>query len=204
MWGSPDLAGSGENNFHPIVHLPEEYWVLNLQKPQTQWNQHYEFTIGRYDEDRKGMYTQALFGGERTIHVGLDIGGPAQTSIYAFEDGIIHSFADNDVDGSYGPTIITQHELLIEGEEQTIWVLHGHLSRESLDDLVVGNRINKGDQIGTMGDEHENGGWPPHVHIQLSLIEPEVPDLEGVVTPEHREDALKRYPDPRNILGRLY
>ena len=204
MWGSPDLAGSGENNFHPIVHLPEEYWVLNLQKPQTSWNQQYEFTIGRYDEDRKGMYTQALFGGERTIHVGLDIGGPAQTSIYAFDDGIIHSFADNDVDGSYGPTIITQHELLIEGEEQTIWVLHGHLSRESLDDLVVGNRINKGDQIGTMGDEHENGGWPPHVHIQLSLIEPEVPDLEGVVTPEHREDALKRYPDPRNILGRLY
>ena len=204
MWGSPDLAGSGENNFHPIVHLPEEYWVLNLQKPQTQWNQHYEFTIGRYDEDRKGMYTQALFGGERTIHVGLDIGGPAQTSIYAFEDGIIHSFADNDVDGSYGPTIITQHELLIEGEEQTIWVLHGHLSRESLDDLVVGNRIKKGDQIGTMGDEHENGGWPPHVHIQLSLIEPEVPDLEGVVAPEQREDALKRYPDPRNILGRLY
>ncbi|MGB1437964.1 MAG: peptidoglycan DD-metalloendopeptidase family protein, partial [Candidatus Poseidoniaceae archaeon] len=172
MWGSPDLAGSGENNFHPIVHLPEEYWVLNLQKPQTQWNQHYEFTIGRYDEDRKGMYTQALFGGERTIHVGLDIGGPAQTSIYAFEDGIIHSFTDNDVDGSYGPTIITQHELLIEGEEQTIWVLHGHLSRESLHDLVVGNRIKKGDQIGTMGDEHENGGWPPHVHIQLSLIEP--------------------------------
>ena len=204
MWGSPDLAGSGENNFHPIVHLPEEYWVLNLQKPQTSWNQQYEFTIGRYDEDRKGMYTQALFGGERTIHVGLDIGGPAQTSIYAFDDGIIHSFADNDVDGSYGPTIITQHELLIEGEEQTIWVLHGHLSSESLDDLVVGNRIKKGDQIGTMGDEHENGGWPPHVHIQLSLIEPEVPDLEGVVTPEHREDALKRYPDPRNILGRLY
>ena len=204
MWGSPDLAGSGENNFHPIVHLPEEYWVLNLQKPQTQWNQHYEFTIGRYDEDRKGMYTQALFGGERTIHVGLDIGGPAQTSIYAFEDGIIHSFADNDVDGSYGPTIITQHELLIEGEEQTIWVLHGHLSRESLHDLVVGNRIKKGDQIGTMGDEHENGGWPPHVHVQLSLIEPEVPDLEGVVAPEYREDALKRFPDPRNILGRLY
>jgi len=204
MWGSPDLAGSGENKFHPIVQLPKEYWVLNLQKPQTSWNQQYEFTIGRYDEDRKGMYTQALFGGERTIHVGLDIGGPAQTSIYAFDDGIIHSFADNDVDGSYGPTIITQHELLIEGEEQTIWVLHGHLSRESLDDLVVGNRIKKGDQIGTMGDEHENGGWPPHVHIQLSLIEPEVPDLEGVVTPEHREDALKRYPDPRNILGRLY
>ena len=37
------------------------------------------------------MYTQDLFGGERTIHVGLDIGGPAQTPIFAFEDGRIHS-----------------------------------------------------------------------------------------------------------------
>ncbi len=204
MWGSPDLAGTGGNIFHPIVQLPDEYWVLNLQKPQTNWNQHFDFTIGRYDEDRKGMYTQELFGGERTIHVGLDIGGPAQTPVFAFEDGIIHSFADNDVDGSYGPTIITEHLLSIEGNEQTIWVLHGHLSRESLDNLAVGEFIRKGDQIGKMGEEFENGGWPPHVHIQLTLVEPIEPDLEGVVTHEQRDAALKRYPDPRNILGRLY
>jgi len=204
MWGSPDLAGTGENIFHPIVQLPDVYWVLDLQKPQTNWNQHFSFTIGRYDEDRKGMYTQELFGGERTIHVGLDIGGPAQTPVFAFEDGIIHSFADNDVDGSYGPTIITEHLLSIEGKEQTIWVLHGHLSRESLDNLVAGETIRKGDQIGKMGEEFENGGWPPHVHIQLTLVKPTEPDLEGVVTLEHREAALKRYPDPRNILGQLY
>ena len=204
MWGSPDLAGTGGNIFHPIVQLPNEYWVLNLQRPQTNWNQHFDFTIGRYDEDRKGMYTQELFGGERTIHVGLDIGGPAQTPVFAFEDGIIHSFADNDVDGSYGPTIITEHLLSIDGKEQTIWVLHGHLSRESLDNLVVGQSIRKGDEIGKLGEEFENGGWPPHVHIQLTLVEPTEPDLEGVVAHEHREEALKRYPDPRNILGQLY
>ena len=81
MWGCPDRAGSGKNTFHPIVLLPDEYWVLNLQKPQTTWNQQYEYTVGRYDEDRRGMYTQDLFGGERTIHVGLDIGGPVQTPI---------------------------------------------------------------------------------------------------------------------------
>jgi len=38
----------------------------------------------------------------------------------------------------------------------------------------------------------------------LSLVEPTEPDLQGVVSPEHRVDALKRYPDPRNILGLLY
>ncbi len=204
MWGCTDLAGTGDNEFHPIVQLPSEYWVLNLQKPQSDWNQHFEYTIGRYDEDRKGMYTQALFGGERTIHVGLDIGGPAMTPVFAFEDGIIHSFADNDEDGSYGPTIITEHQLVIEGQRRSIWLLHGHLSRQSLVGLNVGTRINKGDQIASIGEEHENGGWPPHVHLQLSFFEPAEPDLQGVVSPENREHALEMYPDPRNILGNLY
>ena len=204
MWGSPDLAGTGENQFHPIVQIPDEYWVLNLQRPQGDWDQQFEVTIGRYDEDRKGMYTQALFGGERTLHVGLDIGAPASTPVFAFEDGTIHSFADNDADGSYGPTIITEHRISIDGVEQQLWVLLGHLSRSSLHDLEIGTAFRKGDQLATMGHEHENGGWPPHVHIQLSLIEPTKPDLEGVVRPEDREQALLRYPDPRNILGRLY
>ena len=204
MWGCADLAGTGNNQFHPIVQLPSEYWVLNLQKPQSDWNQHFEYTIGRYDEDRKGMYTQALFGGERTIHVGLDIGGPAMTPLFAFEDGIIHSFADNDEDGSYGPTIITEHQLVIEGQRRSIWLLHGHLSRQSLVGLNVGTHINKGDQIASIGEEHENGGWPPHVHLQLSFVEPSKPELQGVVSPENREQALEIYPDPRNILGNLY
>ena len=204
MWGCPDLAGTGKNQFHPIVHLPSEYWVLNLERPQSDWNQFYEYTIGRYDEDRKGMYTQPLFSGNRTVHVGLDIGAAAQTPVYMFEEGVVHSFADNDEDGSYGPTIITEHVLTIESKKQTIWLLHGHLSRESLAEVEVGMRLNKGDQIARLGEVYENGGWPPHVHLQLSLVEPQGPDLPGVVAAEHRHAALERYPDPRNILGNLY
>ena len=204
MWGCSDLAGTGKNLFHPIVSLPDHYWVLNLQRPQIDWENPYAFTIGRYDEDRKGMYTQELFAGERTIHVGLDIGAPAQTPVYAFEDGLIHSFADNDQDGSYGPTIITEHSIQIDGQTTTLWVLHGHLSRESLEGLNVGDPIIKGQAIGKMGHEDENGGWPPHVHIQLSLSEPEKADLPGVVTPENRDKALLNFPDPRNILGMVY
>lgn len=204
MWGCSDHAGTGKNTYHPIVPLPEGYWVLNLQRPQTEWANPYSVTIGRYDEDRRGMYTQELFEGKRTIHVGLDIGAPAQTPIYAFEDGLIHSFADNDQDGSYGPTIITEHSLQINGKQTTLWVLHGHLSRESLQELNEGEQIVKGQAIGKMGTVEENGGWPPHVHIQLSLVEPQQADLPGVVTPEDRTQALLDYPDPRNILGMLY
>jgi len=55
-----------------------------------------------------------------------------------------------------------------------------------------------------MGEKHENGGWEPHVHFQLSLIEPKVPDLPGVVRRADREQALVDYPDPRLVLGALY
>ena len=55
-----------------------------------------------------------------------------------------------------------------------------------------------------MGEEHENGGWPPHVHVQMSLHEPVDGDLPGVVKGEDREDALALYPDPRLICGALY
>jgi len=56
----------------------------------------------------------------------------------------------------------------------------------------------------TMGKKHENGGWEPHVHFQLSLVEPVVPDLPGVVARADREQALIDYPDPRLVLGALY
>ena len=54
------------------------------------------------------------------------------------------------------------------------------------------------------GSEEVNGGWPPHVHFQLSLKEPETHDMPGVVEQEARESALEIYPDPRLVLGLLY
>ena len=56
----------------------------------------------------------------------------------------------------------------------------------------------------TLGNFEENGGWEPHLHFQLSLVEPETHDMPGVVAPEDREHALTIYPDPRNVLGPLY
>jgi murein DD-endopeptidase MepM/ murein hydrolase activator NlpD len=82
--------------------------------------------------------------------------------------------------------------------------LYGHLSTESLDDLEVGQSVQKGTLLAKMGTKAENGGWEPHVHFQLSLIEPTKPDLPGVVHRDDREQALRDYPDPRLVLGRLY
>ena len=55
-----------------------------------------------------------------------------------------------------------------------------------------------------MGDASENGGWPPHVHVQMAWEAPVDGDLPGVVCQEDRLDALERFPDPRLICGPLY
>ena len=127
--------------FHPVVNLPEEYWVFDFTRGEDKsWECPFEYQIGRYNEFRPGMYETEIFGGVRNIHVGIDIGAPVDTPVYAFADGKIHNFGINPEDGSYGPTIITEHdidlikssELSLESSSDKFWVLHGHLSKQSL------------------------------------------------------------------------
>ena len=161
------------------------------------------FGIGRYDENRQGMYTSNLFlgpEGARSVHMGIDIGAPVGTPVHAFFAGEIFLRGYNSAQGDYGHTLITRHEL--DGEE--LFALFGHLSGASTAQNPPGKKFHSGDVIGWVGDRQENGGWNPHLHFQLSLVAPEKCDMPGVVTPKERPEALKIYPDPRLVLGPLY
>ena len=92
----------------------------------------------------------------------------------AFADGIVFGKGVNPEAGSYGPTIITEHELALPSSvgsskfsPKEVWVLHGHLSTKSLDMVEVGESFSAGQIIATIGHEDENGGWPPHIHTTL-------------------------------------
>lgn len=182
--------------FHPVVHLPDDYVVLDLtQSGHTSavWS------VGRYDEDR-AIYTQDLFAGRRSLHVGIDLGGPAGTAVHAFAAGRILFVGVNPAPGDYGPTIVTEHEL----DGAPLWALHGHLAVASLERRSPGDAFASGDVLGHLGAEAENGGWPPHVHFQLSRVRPTTHDLPGAVDPADRARALADYPDPRIVLGPIY
>ena len=187
------------HRFSEVVILPEEYTVLDLSKgqwvpPET------IFSIGKYDELRPGMYNTEIFHGERFLHVGIDIGAPIGTPCMAFSDGEVSHFGYNPEPGDYGNVLITKHKL----DGVTLWALYGHLSSESIENKILGQKVVAGEVVAWFGDESENGGWEPHLHFQLSLIEPETHDMPGVVAPEDREQALNDYPDPRLVLGPLY
>ena len=186
---------------HPVIHLPEDYWVFDFTKgADPDFVCPYEYQIGRYDELRPGMYDFELFGGVRDLHVGIDIGGPVGTPVHAFSPGFVFSMGINPEEGSYGPTIITQHRW----EGRDIWALHGHLSLESLEMVNQGEEITEGQIIATIGSKEVNGGWEPHLHFQLSWEMPEGYDMPGVVARENREKSLQIYPDPRMVLGPIY
>jgi len=194
-----ELLSWEKNDYHSIVDLPDNYTVLDLSV--NPWiPSKTEFSIGKYDEVRPEMYVTPLFKGVRNIHVGIDINGPIGTPCMSFTKGIISHFGYNPEPGDYGNVIILQHKIL--GID--IWALYGHLSSESIVGKSVGQKISKGETIAWFGPENENGGWEPHLHFQLSLIEPRTHDLPGVVSFEDRIQALKNYTDPRLILGPLY
>ncbi len=194
-----ELLSWEKNDYHPIVDLPDNYTVLDLSV--NPWiPSKTEFSIGKYDEVRPEMYVTPIFKGIRNIHVGIDINGPIGTPCMAFTDGIISHFGYNPEPGDYGNVIILQHN--ISGMD--IWALYGHLSSESIEGKSVGQKVGRGETIAWFGPENQNGGWEPHLHFQLSLIEPRTHDLPGVVSSEDRIQALRAYPDPRIILGPLY
>ena len=126
------------------------------------------FDVGRYDEDRRGMYTSTLFGvkggdsssssaGERrTVHVGIDIGAPVGTAVYAFEDGRVHSAGYNPDVGDYGNVVVIEHILK---SRRRVYALYGHLSAESIKGKYSGKLIKRGQVIGSVGNTAENGGW---------------------------------------------
>lgn len=159
------------------------------------------YGVGGYMENRNIYAHSPLFNEgpvPRRHHLGVDIWASAGTPIYSPLKGKVHSFNDNDNFGDYGPTIILEHDL--EGGLK-LHSLYGHLSRKSLEALSVGQPVEAGEQIATLGDVTENGHWPPHLHFQLIFdIEGKQGDYPGVCSLDEKEKYRKNIPDPQLIL----
>jgi murein DD-endopeptidase MepM/ murein hydrolase activator NlpD len=163
-----------------------------------------DIRIGGYDEDR-ALYDSDVFAASgpddepRTVHLALDIWAPAGTEVQAPLHGRVHSFQDNDSLKDYGPTIILEHMV---SPDLVFWTLYGHLSRDSLGDLYFGKDFAAGDRIAALGSPDENGGWAPHLHVQVILdIGDRIGDFPGVFRRRDRDWGRLVCPDPRPLLS---
>ena len=165
-----------------------------------------EVAVGRYDEPRLLYVAPAFATGprstdeHRTIHIGLDLFARAGTPVFAPIAGTVHAAADNAADQDYGPVIILRHET---DDGTPFFTLYGHLSRESLAGREPGQPVRAGEQIATLGEPAVNGGWTPHLHVQIitDLLDLGT-DFPGVAAPSQRPAWRTLCPDP-NLLARV-
>jgi murein DD-endopeptidase MepM/ murein hydrolase activator NlpD len=194
-----------KEKFEPVVIFNSDPIVIDLSEPGSESQfEKFPYTIGRYNEKR-GIYNTSLFTSEtsssaRNIHLGIDIGCPIGTSVYAPAAGKVFKVGYNPAAGDYGYCLITEH--FIQGRR--IFFLFGHLNQSVLDISPEETLFKAGDLLGYVGSKSENGGWPPHLHFQLSYRVPTTHDLPGVCSEEDRLQCLHDFPDPRLVLGMLY
>jgi 4-aminobutyrate aminotransferase-like enzyme/Ser/Thr protein kinase RdoA (MazF antagonist) len=161
--------------------------------------------VGRYDEARL-LYNSPLFGASaspleerRTIHLGMDLFAQPGTAIHAPLDGVIYTLANNAAPLDYGPLVILQHDAVDAG---VFFTLYGHLDKESLVRLKIGQRIVRGEKFARIGTSQENGGWAPHLHFQiiLDLLELDA-NFPGVAYASQRAVWTGLSPDPNVLVG---
>lgn len=158
--------------------------------------------IGQYAEDRRYLYKRSeLFYQDndyRSVHLGVDLVMATTCPIYTPYPAVVHSFADNNNPGDYGPTIILKHEL----GECCFYSLYGHLARRSLESIYQGQSLGKGECFAYLGEPSENGGWPVHLHFQIiDDIGEWYGGYPGVVQPHAQQAWLANCPDPNLILN---
>lgn len=188
--GSRELAGIDLND----VEMFTKYIFAQLRRQGT------PVGVGSYAEDRVVYRHRSLFNGaeeNRSVHLGIDLFVDPRTRISTPLRAEVHSFANNQSLGDYGPTIILRHE----PEGVTFFTLYGHLSLRSLRGMHPGRRFAAGEVIGRVGESQENGGWPPHLHFQvITDMGQWRGDFPGVAAPSELKKYLELCPDPNLIL----
>ena len=162
-----------------------------------------DFAIGLYGEDRavyKGdAYETGSAGARRTVHLGIDLFAPAGEPVHAPFAGTVAFIHDDAVAFGFGPTVLLEHRT---DEGDVFWTLYGHLSRQSVQKLSLGQPIAKGEAFATFGAAAENGNWSPHLHFQIVTDHLGLEGrMHGVGVRDHWQVWRGVSPDPSVVFG---
>ncbi|SDR12597.1 aminotransferase class III-fold pyridoxal phosphate-dependent enzyme [Pseudovibrio sp. Tun.PSC04-5.I4] len=129
-----------------------------------------ELGIGPWGENRS-VYSSDFFqsrfieGERRRNHLGFDLFLPAGSRVHAPMESRVRSVViETDLLG-YGCMIALEHKTDCGQPFVSLW---GHMAHEAASRLKTGDVLHAGDTVGYLGADDENGGWAPHLHLQLS------------------------------------
>lgn len=128
-------------------------------------------SLGYYNEPRL-IYTEQAFKTDqtpisrrRTVHLGIDIFAAAGQDLHAPMDAYVEAIEPCPGYLDYGAIVILRHQI---DDQHVFYSLYGHLQANALDHLKVGQKLQRGSIFAQLGEPSHNGGWDPHVHVQIA------------------------------------
>jgi murein DD-endopeptidase MepM/ murein hydrolase activator NlpD len=123
---------------------------------------------GRYDELRppysKGTDADTDAADPRSVHLGVDLFVEAGMMVHAPLAGVVHEAGASDAPLGFGPSVLLSHQT---DDGTRFFTRYAHLDRTALTLCAPGRAIAPGAQLGRIGTPDVNGGWTPHLHVQL-------------------------------------
>ncbi|ANH06809.1 aminotransferase class III-fold pyridoxal phosphate-dependent enzyme [Shinella sp. HZN7] len=163
-----------------------------------------ELGIGPFGEERT-VYAGEMFVSRfiektrRTRHLGLDLFMAAGTKVFTPLPATVVSVEIEKDPLGYGCLIALRHEPEGCPPFVSLW---GHLAHEATDRLQAGERLEAGALVGEMGLPTENGGWAPHLHLQLSTdTNLSATEILGVGEARYLDVWAELFPDASTFAG---
>ena len=122
----------------------------------------FSLLCGRYAEDRDVYHGEVFEADRRSVHLGIDLFQAAGSTIYTPYGAVVEDVRAMPGAGDYGHAVLLRHST---STGTLFWTLYGHLDPNGLP--AVGDELEPGQAIASMGSPDVNGGWAPHLHFQV-------------------------------------
>ncbi len=154
------------------------------------------YSYGGWMEDRGTLWKGSYLDEQSNyMHVGIDINALADTPIAMDMHGeVVRIDDDFPEEGGWGPRVI------VRLTDSPFFLIYAHLN-ESIG-CKVGDMLSPGTIFASIGRPPHNGGWFPHLHVQVlspeayATLADNAESIDGYVSKETKEEAVRLFPDP--------
>jgi murein DD-endopeptidase MepM/ murein hydrolase activator NlpD len=164
---------------------PAEFgrWIRMLHRDKG-----FDYSYGGFLEDRSNLWKAHYMKDSHSfMHLGVDYYVPEGTEVALPLDGTIaHVMADKDQNGGWGGRVLMQLK-----HNRELFALFGHLAHNLY--VSAGDSCNEAKIIGKVAGHKDNGGWYPHLHLQImdsSFVKKYQDNLDSIdgYLPRHNPD----------------
>ncbi len=156
-----------------------------------------DFSFGGWMESRKSLWHGSyLDDDERYIHLGVDYNVPEGTGI-----SIHHTSTVIRIDNDFPETHGWGNRIIVHDEQRDVMLVFAHLDVPT--GVHVGDILSPGTIFAHVGTTSQNGGWFPHLHVQIicadfyrHLLRNDLRDLDGYGHEKDLETLKINFPNP--------